>query len=178
MRKRLTMARKRLNPNKVNILFLCDCPLYPLHLSTLLHFVDLFHSVFSRKGSVPCTWQQSTARWRSPVCSYRRELRRMLLERWDVFRREERRRVRFLYFYYSQMTTRCRVEEPHVCRTDPRTAQLTDACPDAQSICADLLLFPRWFNLNMPPCRNAHTRTYWMHLLSTTGTDVPPSESI
>lgn len=42
--------------------------------------------MFYRKGSVPSMWQQSTARWRWPACSCRRELLLMLLGRSEVFR--------------------------------------------------------------------------------------------
>lgn len=53
-------------------------------LSTVFHSNDVSCFVLNRKGSVPCMWQQSTARWRWPVSSCRRGLHPMLPERWDV----------------------------------------------------------------------------------------------
>lgn len=59
----------------------------PCSLCLSFWWCTVSYSVFNRKGSVPSMWQPSMVRWRWPVCSCRRELHLMLLERWGVFKK-------------------------------------------------------------------------------------------
>lgn len=52
---------------------------HSFHCLLTVHLILSSH----RKASVPCTWQQSMARWRWPVSSCTRERHLMQLERWE-----------------------------------------------------------------------------------------------